>query len=352
MGARILIIKLGALGDVVRTTCLLPTLKRLYPLSHITWVSRPNGVRILQAEPAIDQLVVFDAEGILALTQQKFDLVLSLDKDVSAAALCDSLQCPDKRGIGLSDWGTIQPLNAECESYFELGLDDHLKFDVNTKSYPQLIHEAVGFEYTRRPYRLHCDCATLAWARRMFEPWRAECAGPIIGLNTGAGNGFANKAPSVQRWIEVAASLVRSGFGVALLGNGGERAGHAVIAEQVGRGVYRTGNDNSEPQFVAIVSQCDVVVTGDTLAMHVALARNVPVVALFGPTCEQEIDLFGMGTKIVTPLDCAPCYKRVCDKSPNCMDSISAQQIIQAVADVLEDSRPCRTNHEVAVCDN
>ena len=113
MGRRILIIKLGALGDVVRTACLLPTLKREYPRSHVTWVAKPNGVRILAGHTQVDRLEPFDAATILALGRQKFDMVLSLDKESGPAALAESVECLDKRGIGLSPFGTIRPFNSK-----------------------------------------------------------------------------------------------------------------------------------------------------------------------------------------------------------------------------------------------
>jgi len=331
MGTRILIIKLGALGDVVRTGCLLETLRRQYAPSHVTWVTRPNGVRILAGHPLIDRCLPFGAEAHLLITQQSFDLVLSLDKEPAPAALCNAVDCPDKRGIRLSRFGTVEPCNEACEPYFQLGLDDELKFRGNDKSYPQLIHEALGLPYRRRPYRLHPDPAAEARAEAMFAPWRARPGGPVVGLNTGAGSVFANKAPKAAWWAVLAERLEAGGCGVVLLGGPEERALNAGIAEQVGPGVHQAGSDNTEAQFVAIVGECDAVVTGDTLALHVAVARRVPVIALFGPTCSQEIDLFDLGRKIVSSHSCGPCYRRRCDTEPSCMDVIDVEEVFDAV---------------------
>ncbi len=336
MGFRILIIKLGALGDVVRTACVLPTLKRLYPRSHVTWVSKPNGTRILAGHPLIDKLVVFDAEGILLLSRQSFDLVLCLDKEPAPAALCNTVSAPDKRGMGLSPSGTVIPINPECETYFELGLDDDLKFRRNTKTYPELIHQALGLEYRSEPYRLYCDESALMHASAIVSPYKAHIAGPLVGLNTGAGPVFAHKAPKPARWVEIAQSLIQKNYGILLLGGSGEREINQWIADQVGSRVLNAGSDHTESQFVAIVDQCDAVVTGDTFALHVALARQVPVVAIFGPTCHQEIELFGLGRKILADAQCAPCYRRHCEKKPACLDAIPVDRIVAAVEDVCE----------------
>jgi heptosyltransferase-2 len=334
MGRRILIIKLGALGDVVRTTCLLPTLKRAYPTSQITWVTRVSGARLLASHPLIDRVMVMNAENILVLGGQKFDLVLSLDKEAEPAALGGAVKCADKRGMILSEWGTVKPCNAECEVYFELGLDDEIKFNRNEKSYPELIHEAVGLAYEREPYRLYCDDSAASRARLMFAPWRSEIRGPIVGLNTGSGTVFANKAPRPIWWVELARRLMAKRYGVVLLGGPEESKINAWILEQVGDGIFDAGCENTEQEFLAVIDQCDAVVTGDTLALHLAVAREVPVVGLFGPTCSQEIDLFDLGRKIVSSHGCGPCYRRHCEKKPSCMDVISVGEVMSAVTAV------------------
>ncbi len=337
MGTRVLIIKLAALGDVVRTACLLPTLHRAFDPVHVTWVSTRSGIEALRDHPDVDCLVEFNSEGTLLLTQQEFDLVLSLDKEPAPAALCNAVRSADKRGMGLSRFGTVGPVNEAANEYFLLGLDDEAKFHRNTKSYPQLIHEAVGLPYTREPYRLHFSEPDGEHARALFAPWRALSDGAVIGVNTGGGKVFANKAPSPPRWVEICRLLLQRGHTVVLLGGEGELATNEWIARQFDRGVYNAGNGHSVPQFVAIVDQCDAVVTGDTLALHLAVARSVPVVALFGPTCEQEIDLFGRGRKVLTPLDCAPCYRRSCPRTPSCMDAIAPSDVADTLDRVLSE---------------
>jgi heptosyltransferase-2 len=78
------------------------------------------------------------------------------------------------------------------------------------------------------------------------------------------------------------------------------------------------------------------VATGDTLGLHVAVSQNVPTVALFGPTCAQEIDLFDRGVTLVTELPCAPCYRRNCDIEPHCMDLIKAEAIVAALKNLVQ----------------
>ncbi len=338
MGHRILIIKLGALGDVIRTAALLPGLKAAWPSSHITWVSRPSGVRMLANHPMLDRLLPFDAESICHLEHERFDLCLSLDKEPGPAALAMRVEAADRRGIGLSTWGTPFPLNAECEGYFALGLDDEAKFRGNEKTYQQLIYEALGLSYRGERYRLYPGDQH---KRRAAAVWQGAGVGAddvVIGLNTGAGRVFANKSWPAEKFAALARVLMRRGHRVALLGGPDEREQNGMIAATCA-GAIDTGADHDELTFAAIVARCDAMVTGDTMAMHVAIAADVPAVVLFGPTCAQEIDLYGSGEKVRTSLSCSPCYLRKCDKSPSCMDDISIERVLEAIETHVRPSR-------------
>jgi heptosyltransferase-2 len=91
------------------------------------------------------------------------------------------------------------------------------------------------------------------------------------------------------------------------------------------------GCDNPVRHFAALLGHCDLAVTGDTLAMHLALAQRVRSVVLFGPTSAAEIDLYGLGEKVVPMMECLSCYKTSCDFVPNCMDLISTDMVERAV---------------------
>lgn len=332
LGFRIVIIKLAALGDVIRTAALLPGLKQRWPASQITWVTRPNGVRMLAGHPLIDRLLPFDAETVCRLECERFDLCLSLDKEPAPAALAMRIDAKDRRGIGLSPYGTVYPLNRECGEYFQLGLSDELKFHHNQRSYQQLIYEAVGLRYEGQRYELYPRSASLT---RAADFWRSAGVHPketVIGLNTGAGNVFANKSWPAERFVELAGALsTRCGRRVALFGGPSEARTNESIASTAPN-LIDTGCGHDEQDFAALLRRCNVLVTGDTMAMHAAIAQRVACIVLFGPTCAQEVDLYGRGERVVTPLSCSPCYLRSCDVSPNCMQSITVDRIADAVA--------------------
>ena len=140
-GKRILIIKLGAVGDVIRTTPLLRRLKKVYPNCEITWVSRTP--EILPA--MVDVPIGLASQDILGLMADKFDLLLNLDKEKPACALAKLVKAKIKKGFTLRN-GKCAPLNKEAEHKFLTGLDDGLN-RANRLAYPEEIFKLAGLDF-------------------------------------------------------------------------------------------------------------------------------------------------------------------------------------------------------------
>jgi heptosyltransferase-2 len=65
--------------------------------------------------------------------------------------------------------------------------------------------------------------------------------------------------------------------------------------------------------------------------MHLALALKRRTVVIFGPTSAPEIELYGLGEKVIPDMTCLSCYKNACDFVPNCMDLVSTDMVASAV---------------------
>ena len=103
---RILIIKIGAMGDVLRTTTLLPTLERMYPESVITWITDPSACPLLSANPYIDELLPFTDDNCNFLISRSFDLLMNYEKEPAPLALAGQISantrigfCPTPSGL-------------------------------------------------------------------------------------------------------------------------------------------------------------------------------------------------------------------------------------------------------------
>ncbi len=336
-GKRVLIIKLAAMGDVLRTTPLLRGLRQANAACHITWLTEPNVVPMLRGVAEIDRLLAYSLETALQLQYEEFDELYCFDKEPKACILAMKISARRKVGFGMTRFGTVMPLNKESEYTLELGINDHLKFRVNNKTYPELIFECAGLPYQAPQEYLFPDfSAEIAQARTRLETLGVLPTDLKIGLNTGAGDVFATKKWTEEGYVHLANRLVEQyGAKVLLLGGPAEVERNARISAAASYPLIDTGTGNPIRRFAGIVACCDLLVTGDTLALHIAIGLKVPVVVMLGPTCHQEIELYGRGIKIVSDFECSPCYLSVCPKEITCMDATPADTVFDAVSRLL-----------------
>jgi ADP-heptose:LPS heptosyltransferase len=332
---KILVIKRGAMGDVLRTTALLPGLKRKYPKSTIFWVVDEDSTALLERHPEVDRIVPFNLENILPLFVEKFDVLFSLDKEKGSTALAEKISSSQKYGFGLNEHGNLSILNPASEYAYRLGVDNDLKFYRNQKTYQEIIYEMAELDYQGDPYTLCLQEADRERARLLFKKLRIPKSRPAIGLNTGSGTRFETKQWPPRyfaKLIDLLTSKLKAN--VFLLGGPKEKALNRSLECRARRKAFNTGSDNSLLEFAGILSFMDVVVSSDSLAMHLAVALGKNVVALFGSTCPQEISLTGRGAKLFAGVPCSPCYKSACSDM-TCMKAIRPEQVFGEIRKIL-----------------
>jgi len=198
----------------------------------------------------------------------------------------------------------------------------------------------AGLDYRQDEYLLDLSPEDLAFAAAFAKRKGLKQGERVVGLNTGAGDVFANKAWTVKGYLQLIQRLKKeTRLRLLLLGGPRERERNSQILRRAKGGAIDSGCENTLGQFAALVNLCDVIVTGDTITLHIAIALKKKVVALFGPTCAQEIELYGRGGKIVSSLACAPCYRRRCRVSPSCMEAIEAEEVMDKIRSLLPLSR-------------
>jgi heptosyltransferase-2 len=292
---------------------------------------------MLKGIPEIDRLLPYNLETAFQLATESFDLLYCFDKEPKATALAMNIRAVKKAGFGMNEYGGVMPLNAESEYTFELGINDRLKFRQNRKTYPELIFDCAGIPYREPQEYIITDLAEeILWAQDYLAGLAVGPDDLKIGLNTGAGDVFATKKWTEEGYARLADRFaVELGAKVLLLGGPSERERNDRIAVAARHSPCDTGTDHSIRRFSGIVGNCDLLVTGDTLAMHIAIALKVPVLAILGPTCHQEIELYGRGSMIVSDFDCSPCYLGVCPRETTCMDAISVDVVFPEAVRLL-----------------
>lgn len=332
---KILIIKCRAQGDVLRTTALLPGLKRKYPQSFIFWLVDEESIDLLLNNPYVDRILAYNLESVWPLVVEKFDMLISLDKEPSSTSLATLVNCPQKFGFGMNEYGNLSIFNKATEFAYRLGIDDHLKYFLNKKTYQEIIYEIAEIDYKNEEYVFHLKEDMQKKAQAFFKKHKIPKNKISIGLNTGAGTKFETKQWPKEKFLKLIHYL-NSGLkaNVFLLGGIKERVINHYLEKKSTHKVYNTGSDNSLSEFAGFISLMDIVTSSDSLGMHLAIALKKKVIALFGPTCPHEIDLYGRGAKIFAGVSCSPCYKQTCSDG-KCMEKITAEQVFEAIKKIL-----------------
>ncbi len=335
---RILIIKLDAPGDVLRTTCILPGLREKYPAAQITWITKSESISIFYGNPYVDRVIELN-QAIYVLETDDFDLVINLDTAPLSSRLASIAKGKDKKGFGYDPKGFVYPLNAEAEPWFALGLFDDYK-KANTQTYQAIMLDICGLTPADYSIQYFIKPEEKGFANKFAQQHGLQEGRLIIGLNTGAGKRWEKKKWTLNGYCELIELLKKEYPNIAILLYGGpeEAERNKQIAAGSKGAVIDTGCNNSLREFASLLNLSSLIVTGDTMALHLAVALKKKIVALIGPTSSTELDLYGRGYKVTADMTCLCCYKTTCDNKPSCMEQIKPYKIIEVIKNLLSNS--------------
>jgi heptosyltransferase-2 len=291
-----LIIKLGAMGDVLRTTALLRVLE-----GDIYWVTKKECIPLLPAKDGLLKQVIDINDAEKAVKNIIFDLVLCLDDDLEAASLATLINKTKLVGSFLDTSGKLTYTDLSCE-WFDMGLisklgkenADDLK-KRNSKTYQEIIFGMIGKEFKGEEYIINFD-GKLKRNKKKEEM--------LIGIE-----GRVDKRWPTKQWDKY-----------GQLGEALRRGGLRVRFFQQREKINEYIND---------LSECDLIITGDTLALHVSLALGIESVSIFTCTSPGEIYDYGRTVKIISPLLERAFYCREYIKEA--VDAISLESVYKAV---------------------
>lgn len=329
MGKKILIVNLDAMGAVVQTTAMLPAIKRKYPNSHISWITLKNAYRLLDHNPYLDAVYVWEPENWMILQQMQFDIVYQTDKTKRSCAFAKTLNAKETIGFGLNNNGKIIPLNKEAEYSYILGLDDDLKFRKNTLYGTQILQESMKLKYKRDEYVLELSAEEKEFCKQYKEGHRLNTGELIVGFNTGCSYLYENKKMTIDQHVSLIESLYPvKGVKLVLVGGPEDTERNAEIVRRVGNKVINTPTTEGVRRGICYENICDVIITGDSFGMHIAIGLKKHVIAWFGLSCWSEIDLYDRGLKLIPEgLFCAPCWKKKCPYNLECIQMIDLKKI-------------------------
>ncbi|OGU76337.1 MAG: heptosyltransferase [Ignavibacteria bacterium RBG_16_34_14] len=340
IGTKILIINLDAMGDVLMTTAQLTALKTKFPKSTIYWVTEKNSTALLFNNHFVDHVYPFDAESILILSQMKFDYVMNVDKSQSSCALLNSINARHKLGFGLDENGKIIPVNEGAYYNYKLGMVDHFKFKVNQRTGQDYLAETFEVDYQRDEYVFNFTESEKKFIQNYKKEVGISEDDFVVGFNTGCSNLYPNKKMTIDQHIYLIEKLLGKNkpalpagrYKIALLGGPEDTERNEKIYIEFWGKIINTPTTHGLRKGACYENISDVVITGDSFGMHLAIALKKYVISWFGVSCWTEIDLYERGVKLFqSDLFCSPCWKKVCPYNLECISMIDLERIIKEV---------------------
>ncbi len=191
---KILFIKLGAIGDVIRTTPLLEKYKEKYGDCHFTWITHSPQV---VPKNEVDEILKWEESSVSYLSNQEFDIAINLDKEKEACMLLSLVNSKDKFGFIWKD-GHLNTATNNAEHKLITGLFDHIS-KRNTKNYLQEIFEICHFDFNGEDYKINLNQkGSDIWKKKLRKLANGKT---IIGLNTGCGLRWKTRLWPKEHWV-------------------------------------------------------------------------------------------------------------------------------------------------------
>jgi len=295
-----------SLGDVLRTTVLL----NLYSDKSkfdVTWVTDEKAFPLLEKNDYIDRLLRLDWITMEQLKKERFDILINLEKVPGICVLADNISARIKLGF------TFNPETRKAEPYDKaaeallVSTDPEAKKQ-NNRLLQEILYDIIGEKWNGEEYILGYKPKTDI----KFD----------VGLNNIAGQKWPTKSWSEENWKKLEIMLREKGISVD----------RQDTEENKNKGILTSLNC-----YMDWINSCKIIVSIDSLGVHLALALKKKTICLFGPTPSNEVYFYGLGKAILPDKsqDCIPCFKAVCDSERNCMRDIPVEKVYEEVIKML-----------------
>ncbi len=340
-GTKILIVNLDAMGDVLMTTAQLPGIRRKFPESTIYWVTLKIAVPLLQNNQYIHKIFSYDAESIAILNEMEFDYVMNVDKSQRSATLLSSVKAKNKMGFGINTNGQIVPVNESAYYNYNLGMDDHFKFKVNKRTGQDYLAETFELDFQNDEYTFNFTDEELKFIADYKKSVGIADNDLVVGFNTGCSNLYPNKKMTIEQHVYLIEKLLeKKKYKIVLLGGPEDTERNNQIYSHFEGRIINTPTNLGVRRGACFESLPNVVITGDSFGMHLAIALKKFIIVWFGVSCWTEIELYNRGIKLFQEdLFCSPCWKKSCPYDLECRKMIDLDKIILEVENYFANSK-------------
>ena len=330
-GPRILIVRLGAIGDVINSTVLLYNLRKHWPDAFIAWAVHPLSAPMLEGNPDLDMVLVIDRKDIplgfhrirALLKPLKFDFAIDLQKLFKSAMITWLSGAPRRLGYDISRAKELSWLLT------------------NQKLSPRDPQRHVVDQVMEFSELLGLDSPEVGWSVPVHDGDRTLARELLEGVEKPVALLGIGASEKIKRWTadgfaQVAIRL-RDHLGyhpLILCGpSAEERALSASIQERVTGRLDSSEGRGPLRQILGLMERAQLFVGGDTGPLHLAAAMSVPTIGLYGAQNPDRSGPYGWRDRVVfKSLPCSPCMKSTCHLGTiACMTEMTAEDVIARI---------------------
>jgi heptosyltransferase I len=337
MPLSVLVVRLGALGDLVHALPAVAAMRRAWPEARIDWLVDARYQAFLGFVPIIDHVIVVGGAagasiaGVLrALRRERYDVALDLQGLIKSAVLARLSGA--RRVVGFAT-----PLLRERAAglFYNTRVDAGDTVHVIRKNLAAAAALGADGTVIELPLRVPDSPRTAELRQSLGLP----PDGPFAMINPGAG--WPNKQWPPDRFGALAAHLRdRHGLRSTVTWGPSERALAESVARQ-SRGAAAVAPATEIGDLLALARAASLCVAGDTGPAQLAAAVGTPVVGIFGPTNPARNGPWAVDDISVSRFhDCECHHKRRCRRAQQCIDTIALDEVISAVDRRLASGRP------------
>jgi len=358
---KILVLRLSAVGDVIRTLPAVKALKERCPSSQITWVVEEPSKNFLESQPELDDVVLFPrkrwTQGIRSprawwrtakemnqwvkeLRRRQFDVVLDFHGILKSGVL--SLLSGSPRRIGF-DWRSSK----EGSSLFS-----NVKVELPNEGITRYqrgfyLLKGLGFDVPHTSGPLSIPPRDREYVDSFFSQLLVPPSRPLIAIHPGTSLNYGSKRWMPDRYAQLADRLTREIQGTVVFTWG---PGELPLVEEMRKAMTAPSilapPTESLTQLGEVFKRCNLYIGGDTGPTLIASMMGVPVVIIYGPTDPFLYEPVGKHTNVMKEVGCNPCRKRSC-KEMTCLEKITVEDVFGAARELL--TRPSERGQKSTV---
>jgi heptosyltransferase I len=330
---RILIVLLGAIGDVVRALPLLGRIRGAWPQAHIAWAVEPKSKAVLEHHRWLDEIIVYDRAHapwtfprfLRQVRNGHFDLVVDLQRHRKSGFTSRISGARDR-------FGFAKPNTKEFNYLFsnhQIAPQPNMRLKLLQY---QAFGDALGLAQTPIEFGLAATDDERARALEMLRVAPRPILAVILGSSWPSRIYFPESTAAVVRRVARPDGESPALFPVLLGGPDETKLGDEVMRHLQDVAALNLAGRTSLRDLIAIFPLCAVAFGPDSGPMHIAAAVGCPVVSLWGATAAERSAPWGFDELAISgAIPCHPCYLRQCPIGRECMRRISPEEVSVSV---------------------